>query len=113
MIRVAIIGLGNCAGSLIEGLHYYKNQTHTEGLLFPILGGYSLKDIEVVCAFDISKDKVSVSIEEAIYKQPNNFNRLQNVVVKEAGHVFRGPTLDGNPEHLKKFVEESEEENVG
>lgn len=108
-IRVAIAGLGNCAGSLIEGLDYYKKTRTQEGLLFPVLGGYTLNDMEVVCAFDISNEKVGRSINEAIYAQPNNFKRINNVLVLNEGKVFRGPTLDGNPDHLKIFVKESTE----
>lgn len=111
-IRVAIAGLGNCSSSLIEGLNYYGTNNTAEGLLFPKLGGYSLDDIEVICAFDISKDKVGRKIQDAIYAQPNNFHRIENVKVKEEGIVFRGPTLDGNPDHLKVFVKESAEKPI-
>ena len=58
-IRVAIAGLGNCASSLVEGVHFYRQNPETEaGLLFPILSSYSVRDIEVVAAFDISALKV-------------------------------------------------------
>jgi len=111
-ISVAIAGLGNCAGSMIEGLCYYRQNRLSEGLLFPLLGGYLLNDIEIVCAFDISASKVGLSIDEAVYQEPNNFNRLINVDISRMGPVLRGPTLDGNPEHLQKFVKESKEKNV-
>lgn len=111
-IRVAIAGLGNCAGSLIEGLTFYQNSDTTEGLLFPTLGGYSIKNIEIVCAFDISSSKVGKKIRESIYISPNNFERIPNVNVHLDGVVYRGPTLDGHPEHLKVFFEESLEPSV-
>jgi myo-inositol-1-phosphate synthase len=111
-IRVAIAGLGNCASSLIEGLYYYHKNKSTEGLLFPVLGGYSLDDIEIVCAFDISASKVGKTIDKAIYEKPNNFHRIVGVDIPEMGHVLRGPTLDGNPKHLQKFVKESKEKNI-
>lgn len=111
-VRVAIAGLGNCAGSLIEGLHYYQQNKLAEGLLFPLLGGYSLNDIEIVCAFDISAYKVGKTIDKGIYEKPNNFHPIANVNISEMGPVLRGPTLDGNPEHLQKFVKESEEKSV-
>lgn len=111
-INVAIAGLGNCAGSLIEGLTYYQQSKITKGLLFPILGGYSLNDIEIVVAFDISAGKVGETIDKAIYASPNNFCRIANLKVLNKAPVLRGPTLDGNPEHLQKFVKESKEKAV-
>lgn len=111
-INVAIAGLGNCAGSLIEGLTYYQQNKTTEGLLFPILGGWSLSDVEIVVAFDISAEKVGKTIEKAIYQFPNNFHRIANLKVFNKAPVLRGHTLDGNPEHLQKFVKESKEKEV-
>jgi myo-inositol-1-phosphate synthase len=111
-INVAIVGVGNCAGSLIEGINYYSKSKTQEGLLFPSLGGYCISDINIVCAFDISNSKVGKSIDKAIYAKPNNFVRLGNIKVKPSAMVYRGHTLDGNPEHLAKFVTESSEEPV-
>ncbi len=112
-IRVAIAGLGNCAASLIEGLHYYRQNPDTEtGLLFPMLSGYSVRDIDVVVAFDISSLKVGKPVREAIYQPPNNFVRIPGIQVDSNARVFRGPTLDGNPEHLAHFVKESAEPPV-
>jgi myo-inositol-1-phosphate synthase len=109
-IRVAIAGLGNCAGSLIEGLRYYCQYPETdEGLLFPILGGYSVRNIDVVAAFDISDAKVGRPLCQAIYQAPNNFVRNPNAQVNNPAPVYRGPTLDGNPDHLARFVTESPE----
>ena len=111
-IRVAVVGLGNCAGSLIEGLNYYRKSQIKEGLLFPILGGYSLADINIECGFDIARDKVGKTLSRAIYSFPNNFQRISGIEVEENGPVYRGSTLDGNPEHLKKFVEEDPNDPV-
>src|SRR5581483_5080397 len=112
-IRVAIAGLGNCASSLIEGLAFYYEHPKTQiGLLFPQLAGYAVQDIQVVAAFDISAQKVGKPICEAIYASPNNFVRNPNVHVKNQAHVFRAPTLDGNPEHLARLVPESSEPPV-
>ncbi len=112
-IRVAIAGLGNCASSLIEGIQYYRQNPETDdGLLFPNLAGYSVCDIDIVTAFDISDLKVGRFVKEAIYQAPNNFVRIQNMQVDGSACVFRGPTLDGNPEHLARFVQESKEEPV-
>jgi myo-inositol-1-phosphate synthase len=107
-INVALAGLGNCAGSLIEGLAFYRQNPHTDhGLLFSSLCGYSVRDIHMVAAFDISREKVGLPLREAIYKPPNNFVRLPSVTVETDARVFRGPTLDGNPDHLARFVGES------
>jgi myo-inositol-1-phosphate synthase len=111
-INVAIAGLGNCAGSLIEGLSYYQQNKSTEGLLFPVLSGYLLGDIKIVVAFDISANKVGKTISEAIYELPNNFCRIPDIKISNDATVLRGPTLDGNPEHLQKFVKESTEKSV-
>ncbi len=112
-IRVAIAGLGNCAGALIEGIACYRESgTNAEGLLFPRLCGYSAGDAEVVVAFDVSALKVGKSIEDAIYQAPNNFVRIPGARVRNEGRVLRGPTMDGNPEHLARFVSESPEPPV-
>jgi len=107
-INVAIAGVGNCASSLIEGIAYYRQHPDSDlGLLFPTLSGYSVRDISVVAAFDISADKVGVQVDRAMYQAPNNFVRNNGVRVTCPATVFRAPTLDGNPEHLARFVRES------
>ncbi len=107
-IRVAIAGLGNCAAALIEGICFYQENPGTQaGLLFPRLSGYSPADVDVVLAFDISALKVGKTIGEAIYQAPNNFVRIKSVRVDNPAPVLRGPTLDGNPEDLARFVSES------
>ncbi len=112
-VRVAIAGLGNCAAALIEGISCYRQSgTNTEGLLFPRLCGYSAGDVEVVTAFDVSAPKVGKRIEDAIYQPPNNFVRIPGARVRNEARVLRGPTLDGNPDHLARFVGESPEPPV-
>lgn len=106
-IRVAIAGVGNCAASLVEGLAFYRQNRTDDGLLFPALCGYSVRDLEVVAAFDISEAKVGLPVQEAIYRGPNNFVRIPKLKVESPCRVLRGPTLDGNPEHLAKLVRES------
>src|SRR5258706_8652960 len=104
-VRVAIAGIGNCASSLIEGIsHYRQHPDDDAGLLFPILGGYSVRDIQIVAAFDISSHKVGRALDEAIRQPPNNFVRITGVKVDEPIVVQRGPTLDGNPPHLAMLV---------
>jgi myo-inositol-1-phosphate synthase len=113
VIKVAIAGLGNCASSLIEGLAYYRQfPDRGDGLLFPVLCGYGVQDIEVVAAFDISQAKVGLPVREAIYQAPNNFVRQKEVRLELAASVERGPTLDGNPDHLARYVTESDRDPV-
>ncbi len=107
-IRIAIAGLGNCAGALIEGIGQYRAQLGLRtGLLFERLGGYTVADIEIVTAFDIAATKVGRPISEAIYGFPNCFQRNGSAAISAPALVLRGPTLDGNPRHLSHLVEES------
>ena len=93
-ISVAVAGLGNCASSLIEGISYYRQHPNIDaGLLFPQLCGYSVRDIEIVAAFDVSERKVGRCIAEAIYEPPNNFVRVPGVRVDMHGLVYRGPRM--------------------
>jgi myo-inositol-1-phosphate synthase len=111
-IRVALIGVGNCAGSLVEGIHHYRTNPGAPGLLFPRLGGFEVADINIVCAFDIAKGKVGLTLGEAIYAAPNNFVRIGVEGLKADANVYRGPTLDGNPEHLQVLVAEAPNDAV-
>src|SRR5213082_4115494 len=81
-VRVAIVGVGNCASSLVQGVHYYRDASTKEsvpGLMHVKLGGYHIKDIEFVAAFDIDKNKVGKDLSEAIYVKPNNTYVFQQV----------------------------------
>ena len=74
-VRVAIIGVGNCASSFVQGVHYYRNAKEDErvpGLMHVNLGGYHIRDIEFVAAIDIDKNKVGKDLSEAIFTWPNN-----------------------------------------
>src|SRR5204863_9063360 len=91
-----------------EGLCcYHQNPEIQKGLLFPMLSGYAVQVLDIVAVFDISRAKVGFPVREAMYQLPNNFVRIKGVQVDSSAHVFRGPTLDGNPEHLARFVDES------
>jgi myo-inositol-1-phosphate synthase len=107
-VRVAIAGVGNCAAALVEGLAWYRERPDDDdGLLFARLGGRDVRDLEVVTAFDIARAKVGLPIEQAILQAPNLFQRA-GVTVSAPARVHRGPTLDGNPEHLARLVPESD-----
>ena len=72
-IKVAILGVGNCASSLVQGLEYYKNDDNETGLISDVIGSYRVSDIKIVAAFDINKEKVGIDLSEAIYKEAGRF----------------------------------------
>lgn len=105
MIKVGIIGLGNCASSLIQGIEYYKNTNNYSGIMKPIIGGYKPEDIEIVCAFDIDERKIGNKIENAIYSKPNCTYQIMERV-KNTNLVLSAPVLDGYPLLMDSYPEE-------
>jgi len=96
MIRVAVVGLGNCASSLIQGIYYCRsNPDNAIGLPFPVLGGYRASDVEIVAAFDIDDRKVDRPINEAIFASPNCTIKFWSDIPANGVKVSRGPDLDG------------------
>jgi len=105
-IRVAIIGVGNCASSLVQGVHYYRNAKDTDlvpGLMHVNLGGYHVRDIEFSAAFDIDADKVGKDLSEAIFTEPNNTYKFADVP-KMGVPVHRGMTHDGIGHYLSQVI---------
>jgi myo-inositol-1-phosphate synthase len=105
-INVAIIGVGNCASSLVQGVHYYKDAKEDEfipGLMHVNLGGYHISDINFVAAFDIDKNKVGKDLAEAIYTEPNNTIKFCDVP-KTGVRVERGMTHDGLGKYLSQVI---------
>ena len=95
-IRVAVVGVGNCASSLVQGIHYCRAMgADAIGVPFPVLGGYRPQDVEVVAAFDIDDRKVGRDISEAIFAAPNCTAIFHKDVPKSGVAVSRGPDLDG------------------
>ena len=108
-IRVGIIGVGNCASSLVQGVGFYRDATtdsFVPGLMHVELGGYHVRDIEFSAAFDVNAQKVGLDLGEAIYAQPNNTYRFADVPALGVP-VHRGPTLDGIGKYLKAVVPEA------
>jgi len=106
MINVAIIGVGNCASSLVQGVYYYKDAKEDEsvpGLMHVTLGGYHVRDINFVAAFDIDKNKVGKDLSKAIYIRPNNTFKFCDVP-KSGIKVERGMTHDGLGKYLSKII---------
>jgi myo-inositol-1-phosphate synthase len=110
-VRLAIVGVGNCASSLVQGLEFYRNtetQDAVPGLMNVELGGYRVGDIEISAAFDVSALKVGQDVATAIIAAPNN--TIQFAQVSPTGvRVERGPTLDGLGRYLREIVPESDE----
>jgi myo-inositol-1-phosphate synthase len=105
-IRVAIIGVGNCASSLVQGVHFYRDTSTDEsvpGLMHVNLGGYHIGDIEFCAAFDINQTKVGKDLAEAIFAPPNNTCKFTDVPALGV-KVSRGMTHDGLGKYLKEKI---------
>jgi len=108
-IRVAIVGVGNCASSLVQGVHYYRDAKPTDripGIMHVDLGGYHLGDIDFVAAFDVDRNKVGKDLADAIYAAPNNTYRFADVP-HTGVRVSRGMTHDGIGKYLSQVVEKA------
>jgi myo-inositol-1-phosphate synthase len=109
-VRIGIVGVGNCASSLVQGLTYYKDADGNEpvpGLMHVNLGGYHVADIEIASAFDVASTKVGLDVAEAIYAHPNNTHRFADVEPLGVT-VKRGDTLDGIGKYLREEIEEAD-----
>jgi len=108
-VRVAIIGVGNCASSFVQGLHYYRNAKESDripGLMHVNLGGYHIRDVEISAAIDIDKNKVGKDLSEAITTWPNN--TLSFAKVPKTGIIVqRGMTHDGLGKYLSKIIQKA------
>ncbi len=108
-VRVAIIGVGNCASSFVQGVQFYRNAKDTDfvpGLMHVNLGGYHINDIEFSAAFDVDKNKVGKDLSEAIFTKPNNtykFSDVPNLGIP----VHRGMTHDGLGKYLSEIIEKA------
>ncbi|MCA9848957.1 MAG: inositol-3-phosphate synthase, partial [Dehalococcoidia bacterium] len=113
-IRVAIAGIGNCANSLVQGVHYYKDAPEDKfipGLMHVNLGGYHIGDVEFVAAFDVDADKVGKDLSEAIWSGQNNTIKFTDVPFMGV-EVQRGETYDGIGKYLSQVIEISDAEPV-
>jgi len=113
-VRVAIVGVGNCSSSLVQGVYYYqdaKDDDFIPGLMHVNLGGYHVRDVEFVAAFDVDEDKVGKDLSEAIFSGQNNtykFHQPPHLGVT----VQRGPTMDGLGYYLRQVIHESPDQPV-
>ena len=113
-VRVAIVGVGNCAASLVQGVHYYRDadpETRVPGLMHVDFGGYHVGDVEFVAAFDVDAKKVGRDLAEAIVASENNTIKITDVPPLDV-QVQRGHTLDGLGQYYRDTITESDEEPV-
>jgi len=115
-IKVALIGIGNCASAIVQGAYYYRNAEKEKdalGLKNLLVGDYHPKDIEFVAAFDIDQRKVGKDLSQAIFSQPNNAPKIADVPNLDV-EVLKGPVLDGVGQYLKNIIKisKSKEANV-
>ena len=113
-VRVAIVGVGNCAASLVQGVHYYRDadpSTRVPGLMHVRFGDYHVRDIEFVAAFDVDAKKVGTDLSEAIGASENNTIKIADVPPLGVT-VQRGHTLDGLGRFYRETIEESDEQPV-
>ncbi|EME56675.1 inositol-3-phosphate synthase [Amycolatopsis decaplanina] len=113
-VRVAIVGVGNCAASLVQGVQYYRDadpSTRVPGLMHVVFGDYHVRDIEFVAAFDVDAKKVSRDLSEAIFASENNTIKIADVPPLGVT-VQRGHTYDGLGRFYRETIEESDETPV-
>jgi len=110
-IKVGIIGVGNCAQSLVEGVQYYiTNPADTIGLMYPDIGGYTVNDIQFVVGFDVDRRKVNRPLKEALREKPNcamhHVDEIDDTCVATKAMVYSGPELDGVASHMLDYPED-------
>lgn len=113
-VRVAIVGVGNCASSLVQGVEYYRNADPNDrvpGLMHVTFGDYHVSDVEFVAAFDVDAKKVGMDLAEAIVASENNTIKLCDVPPTGVT-VQRGPTFDGLGQYYREIIEESDTQPV-
>src|SRR4051812_42635400 len=110
-VRIGIVGVGNCASSLVQGLSYYREAKSNEpvpGLMNASVGNYHVRDIEISAAFDVNARKVGKDVAEALWEAPNNTHQFADVALTGV-IVHRGRTLDGIGQYLRDDIEISDE----
>lgn len=109
-VRVAIVGVGNCASAFVQGVEHYRKADPNkpiDGLMHTDLGGYHVGDIEFTCAFDINRTKVGKDLGKAIWASPNNTMKFSKVPSNLGAPVYRGMTLDGIGKYAKEKIKKA------
>ena len=105
-IKVAILGVGNCASSFVQGIVHYSNSENEDGLISDVIGGYKVSNIEVVAAYDINTTKVGKDLSEAIFAEPNNTIKFSDV--STTGVIVQpGVANDGVGKFVKDIISTS------
>jgi myo-inositol-1-phosphate synthase len=109
-IRVAIVGVGNCAKSLVEGIQYYiENPNDQVGMMYADIGGYTVNDIKFVCGFDVDVRKVNKPLKESLRAKPNcamdHVKEISDVCIEKGAIVYSGPELDGIAPWMLEYPE--------
>ncbi len=106
-VKLAVVGVGNCASSLIQGIEYYRHHhnEHSDGIMQPQINGWRPQDIKIVAAFDIDKRKVGLPIAKAIFAEPNCTTVFQKLIPVNGVGVKMSPLLDGMADHMKEYPE--------
>ena len=113
-LRVAIIGVGNCASSFVQGIQYYRDadeNAFVPGLMHADLGGYHISDIEFSAAFDIDAEKVGKDLSDAVFSGPNNTIKFSEVPFQDVP-VMRGMTHDGLGKYLSEVITKADGDTV-
>ena len=87
-IKVAILGIGNCASSFVQGIEHYSNSDNEDGLISDVIGGFKVSDIEVVAAYDINTTKVGKDLSEAIFAEPNNTIKFSKLLTSFNNYII-------------------------
>jgi myo-inositol-1-phosphate synthase len=101
--RLAIVGVGNCASTLVQGLSWYRRNSAQVGLMHPVIGGMSVGDIEIACAFDVDTRKIGTPVAKAVFAPPNNARIFCPDPDDNGAMVHAGPRFDGVAPHLEHF----------
>ena len=107
-VRLALVGVGNCTSSLLQGIEYYRNRepNSAAGLMHPDIGGYGVSDVEVAVAFDIDRRKVGQPLQEAVFAKPNCTTVFHRELPDYGITVRMGPVLDGVAGHMADFPDD-------
>ncbi|MDJ0979107.1 MAG: inositol-3-phosphate synthase [Erythrobacter sp.] len=100
-IRIAVVGIGNCASSLVQGVAHYRRQQSSTGLIQEFVGDYAVGDIDVVLGIDVDERKVGRPLGEAIFAKPNNTKAIESDMASNAAPVIMGKCLDGVSDHMR------------
>jgi len=104
-IRVALAGIGNCASALVQGVKYYRDAKEGDfipGLMHVNFGGYHIRDIRFVAAFEVNREKIGKDLGEAIFAEPNCCAKFANPMPRLGVEVLPGPILDGVAPHMRE-----------